>query len=171
MKNDSWKGTPQPPRGMQAGFQKADKQKRAVIWRLTKYVLADYKLAIGVVLVCVVVSSVTSLFSTLFTRTLIDDYVLPLTQVQNPEYGALAQALLRLGVVLLLGVGCSYAYNRLMINVSQGTMLRLRKRLFERMERLPVSYFDQHAHGELMSVYSHRLVEVYAPKAVRSVLT
>ena len=140
---------------MQAGFQKADKQKRAVIWRLTKYVLADYKLAIGVVLVCVVVSSVTSLFSTLFTRTLIDDYVLPLTQVQNPEYGALAQALLRLGVVLLLGVGCSYAYNRLMINVSQGTMLRLRKRLFERMERLPVSYFDQHAHGELMSVYTN----------------
>lgn len=142
-------------RGMQAGFQKADKQKRAVIWRLTKYVLRDYKFSIGAVLLCIVVASVTSLFSTLFTQTLIDDYVIPLTQADNPEYASLAQALFRLGLVLLLGVVCSYTYNRLMINISQGTMLRLRKRLFERMERLPISYFDQHSHGEMMSVYTN----------------
>ena len=67
----------------------------------------------------------------------------------------MAQALFRLGLILLLGVVASYAYNRLMINVSQGTMLRLRKQIFERMEKLPLNYFDTHPHGELMSVYTN----------------
>ena len=120
-----------------------------------KYVLSDYKFAIITVLVCIAITSVTTLASTLFTRTLIDDYIVPLTQAANPEYTSLYEALTKLGIILLVGVVCSYAYNRLMINVSQGTMLRLRQRIFERMERLPVSYFDQHAHGETMSVYTN----------------
>ena len=120
-----------------------------------KYVLSDYKFAIITVLVCIAITSVTALTSTLFTRTLIDDYIVPLTQAANPEYTSLYEALTKLGIILLVGVVCSYAYNRLMINVSQGTMLRLRQRIFERMERLPVSYFDQHAHGETMSVYTN----------------
>jgi ATP-binding cassette subfamily B protein len=132
-----------------------DRQKRAVIWRLTKYVLQDYKFSILTVLVCIAITSVTTLASTLFTRTLIDDYIVPLTQMASPEYHSLSQALFKLGIILLVGVACSYLYNRLMINVSQGTMLRLRKRIFERMERLPISYFDQHSHGEMMSVYTN----------------
>jgi len=147
-------GGPRGPQG-QAGFQKASKQQKAVIWRLTKYVLQDYKFSILTVLVCIAVTSVTTLASTLFTRTLIDDHIVPLTQMTAPTYGALAQALFKLGGVLLVGVICSYTYNRLMINVSQGTMLRLRQRIFERMELLPVSYFDQHSHGEMMSVYTN----------------
>ena len=123
--------------------------------RLFGFVLKNYKFSILTVLVCIVVSSITSLFSTLFTRTLIDDYITPLTQAANPEYASLAQALFRLGLILLLGVVASYAYNRLMINVSQGTMLRLRKQIFERMEKLPLNYFDTHSHGELMSVYTN----------------
>jgi len=145
------------PRGQhgQAGFQKASKEQRAVIWRLTKYVLGNYKYSIVTVLACIAITSVTTLASTLFTRTLIDDYITPLTQTANPEYSSLWQTLLKLGGILLVGVICSYLYNRLMINVSQGTMLRLRKLIFERMERLPISYFDQHAHGETMSVYTN----------------
>ena len=139
----------------QGGIQKIDAQQRAVIWRLAKYVLSDYKFSIVTVLVCIAITSVTTLASTLFTRTLIDDYIVPLTQMANPEYTALWQTLIKLGLILLLGVICSYAYNRLMINVSQGTMLRLRQRIFERMERLPISYFDQHSHGETMSVYTN----------------
>ena len=137
------------------GIQKVDRQKRAVIWRITRFVLSDYKFSILTVLVCIAITSVTTLTSTLFTRTLIDDYIVPLTQVSNPEYQSLAQALLKLGLILLLGVICSYLYNRLMINVSQGTQLKLRKQLFKRMEQLPVSYFDQHSHGEMMSVYTN----------------
>ena len=142
------------PRG-QAGFQKVSKRQRQVMLRLFGFVLKNCKFSILTVLVCIVVSSITSLFSTLFTRTLIDDYITPLTQATNPEYASLAQALFRLGLILLLGVIASYAYNRLMINVSQGTMLRLRKQIFERMEKLPLSYFDTHPHGELMSVYTN----------------
>ena len=145
------------PRGShaQAGFQRVDKNTRNIIWRMARMVLKDYKFSIGVVLVCIVITSITTLTSTLFTRTLIDDYIVPLTQTDNPEYHSLAQVLFKLGLILLLGVVCSYLYNRLMINVSQGTQLKLRKQLFERMERLPISYFDQRQHGDIMSVYTN----------------
>ena len=123
--------------------------------RLFRLVMKHYKWMVFTVLVCIAISSVTSLASTLFTRTLIDDYVVPLTQVSNPEYSSLLQALFKLGLILLLGVICSYTYNRLMIYVSQGTQLRLRKQLFERMERLPLSYFDSRSHGEMMSTYTN----------------
>ena len=147
----------------QAGFQKIDKQQRSTLIRLFRLVMKHYKWMVFTVLVCIAISSVTSLASTLFTRTLIDDYVVPLV-ASSQEAGAalgdsayypLLQALLKLGLVLLLGVVCSYSYNRLMIYVSQGTQLRLRKQLFERMERLPLSYFDSHSHGEMMSTYTN----------------
>ena len=141
--------------GQNAGFQRATRQQKQVMKRLFAFVFRHYKFSILTVLVCIVVSSITSLMSTLFTRTLIDDYIVPLTQVANPEYASLMQALFRLALILLLGVIASYSYNRLMINVSQGTMTRLRKAIFERMEQLPISYFDQHSHGELMSVYTN----------------
>ena len=107
------------------------------------------------VLACVLISSLTSLVSSLFTKTLIDDYIVPLTQVDNPEYHSLAQTLFILGLILFFGTICSYTYNRLMIHVSQGTMLRLRKTIFEKMQHLPVSYFDQRSHGDIMSVYTN----------------
>ena len=154
MRQPSFDRGPRGPKG-QAGFQKATKEQRAVIWRLTKYVLSDYKFSILTVLMCIAITSVTTLASTLFTRTLIDDYIVPLTEAAHPEYSSLAEVLIKLGVILFVGVVCSYLYNRLMINVSQGTMLRLRQRIFERMERLPVSYFDQHSHGDMMSVYTN----------------
>ena len=144
------------PRGhVQAGFQKVDKQKRQILWRLTKYVLQNYKFSCLAVMACIAISSVTTLVSTLFTRTLIDDYIVPLTQVDNPEYASLAQAMIKLGLVLFFGVVCSFTYNRLMINVSQGTLLRLRKSLFEHMEKLPISYFDSRTHGDVMSTYTN----------------
>ena len=142
------------PRGA-AGFQKVEGRKKEVLWRLIKYVVKNYKFSYIAVMVCILISSVTTLVSTLFTRTLIDDYIVPLTQADNPEYSSLAQALFRLGLVLLFGVICSYTYNRLMINVSQGTLLRLRKNMFEHMQRLPISYFDTHSHGNVMSTYTN----------------
>ena len=155
MRQPSFSRTPGGPQGHNAGFQKVSKQQKQVLIRLFAFVMKHYRLSIVTVLACIVVSSITSLFSTLFTRTLIDDYITPLTQMANPQYASLLQTLFRLGLILLLGVVASYAYNRLMINVSQGTMLRLRKQIFERMEKLPISYFDTHSHGELMSVYTN----------------
>ena len=132
-----------------------DASKKSTLLRLFRLVMKHYRWMVLTVFVCIAVSSATSLVSTLFTRTLIDDYIVPLTQADNPEYSSLLQALFKLGLILLLGVICSYTYNRLMIYVSQGTQLRLRKRLFEHMERLPLSYFDSHSHGEMMSTYTN----------------
>ena len=147
-------GGPKAPRA-QAGFQKVDKQQRATLARMFAFVFKHYSWAIAIVLICVFISSITSLVSSLFTKTLIDDYIVPLTQVENPEYQSLAQALFKLGLILFFGTICSYTYNRLMIHVSQGTMLRLRKTIFEKMQHLPVSYFDQRSHGDIMSIYTN----------------
>lgn len=147
-------GGPRAPRA-QAGFQKVDKQQRAILLRMFSFVMQHYRWAIVVVLACVFISSITSLISSLFTKTLIDDYIVPLTQVDNPEYQSLAQTLFKLGLILFFGTVCSYTYNRLMIHISQGTMLRLRKTIFEKMQHLPISYFDQRSHGDIMSVYTN----------------
>ncbi len=151
--------------------------KKATLGRLTKYVLKNYKFSCLTVMICIVITSVATLSSTLFTRTLIDDYIVPLTQVDNPQYDALAQALLRLGVVLLVGVVASYSYNRIMIKVSQGTMLRLRKDMFSHMEQLPISYFDTHSHGSIMSTYTNdvdtlrQVISQSLPQAFNSLIT
>lgn len=147
-------GGPRGPRA-QGGLQRPTKEQWSTLLRLLRYVLTNYKGFILLSLACIVVTSLTSLASTLFTRTLIDDYIIPLTQATNPEYASLAQALFRLGLVLALGVVCSYAYNRLMITVSQGTQLRLRRELFTHMQTLPLNYFDTHSHGDTMSVYTN----------------
>lgn len=147
-------GGPRGPRA-QAGFQKASKEQRATLLRLFTFVMKHYRWAIVVVLACVFISSITSLISSLFTKTLIDDYIVPLTQVDNPQYQSLAQTLFKLALILFFGTVCSYTYNRLMIYVSQGTMLRLRKAIFEKMEHLPINYFDQRPHGDIMSVYTN----------------
>ncbi len=131
------------------------KTKKEVLLRLTKFVLKNYKISWGVVAICIIISSITSIISTLFIKSLIDDYVIPLTQVDNPEYASLAQTLFKLALILFIGVVCNYTHNLIMIFVSNGTLLKLRKDLFTSMEKLPISYFDKHSHGELMSVYTN----------------
>ncbi len=123
--------------------------------RLIKMVFSNYKWSLLVVAICILVTTATTLTSTLFTRTLIDDYIVPLSAADNPDFGPLSMTLLKLAAVLLVGVGCSYLNSRLMINVSQGMLLKLRERLFEHMESLPIKFFDQNSHGDLMSVYTN----------------
>ena len=145
-----------PPRDRSGRFgAKMTKDGWKTMRRLFGYVLKYYKWSLLVVMLCIIVTSATTLTSTLFTRTLIDDYITPLAETQSNDYGPLARALFTLGGVLLAGVLCSYLNNRLMINVGQGTLLRLRKSLFEHMEQLPIRYFDQHPHGDIMSVYTN----------------
>ena len=144
-----------PRGGRNMGIAKMPKGGIRLIARLLRYVAKNYKWSLGAVLVCIVVTSAATLTSTLFTKTLIDDYILPLTQVSNPDFHPLATALLKLAAVLIVGAACSYLHSRLMINVSQGTLKRLRFDLFSRMQQLPIKYFDTHAHGDIMSVYTN----------------
>lgn len=146
---------PAGDRGPRTGASLKDLKKDSTVWRLFKYVFRHYKVNIGIVLVCIVVSSLASLASSLFTRTLIDDYITPLTGALSPDYGPLAVALLKLAGVLLAGIVAGYAQSLIMIHVGQGTLLSLRKDLFSHMEKLPLRYFDSHSHGDIMSVYTN----------------
>ena len=147
------------------------------IRRLVKYVLKNYRFSLAGVMVCIVVTSFTTLASTLFTRSLIDDYILPLTKQAQPDFSPLAQALMTLGAVLLVGAICSYLHSRLMINVSQGTMKRLRNDLFSHMEKLPIKYFDSNAHGDIMSIYTNdvdtlrQMISQSLPNVFSSIIT
>ncbi|MBQ7690674.1 MAG: ABC transporter ATP-binding protein [Muribaculaceae bacterium] len=151
--------------------------RRDVLLRLTRRVVRNHKASLLTVAVCIVVTAITTLASTLFTRTLIDDYIMPLTGQAVPDYGPLAHALTLLALVLLAGAACSYLQSRLMVNVTQGTMLRLRREMFAHMERLPISYFDTHAHGEVMSAYTNdvdtlrQMISQSLPQALNSLIT
>lgn len=129
--------------------------KDSTVWRLFGFIFKNYKVRFGVVLVCIVISALTTLASSLFTRTLFDDYIAPMLSQATPDFSPLALALVKLAAVLLLGVAASYSYNLIMIFVGQGTMLKLRQGLFSHMEDLPLSYFDSHSHGDIMSVYTN----------------
>ncbi len=138
-----------------AGRQPGQKVSFDVLKRLAAYVLQNYKIHCLVVLVCIVVTSVTTLCATLFMKSLIDDYITPMLLAAVPDYGPLANALTRLVAALSVGILCSYGNTRIMAVVSQGTMKRLRTRLFSNMESLPIRYFDTHPHGDIMSVYTN----------------
>ena len=129
--------------------------KDSTVWRLFGFIFKHYKFRFGIVLVCIVISALTTLASSLFTRTLIDDYITPMVGQASPDFSPLAIALVKLGAVLLVGVVASYSYNLIMIFVGQGTMLKLRQSLFSHMEDLPLSYFDSRSHGDVMSVYTN----------------
>ena len=145
---------PGPGRGNNFGA-KMTKESWKTVKRVFAYVFKSYKWSFLVVLACILVTSITTLASTLFTKSLIDDYVTPMVATHSSDYAPLARALIKLAAVLIVGILCSYLNNRLMINVGQGTLLRLRKDLFAHMEQLPIKYFDQHPHGDIMSVYTN----------------
>jgi ATP-binding cassette subfamily B protein len=129
--------------------------KGSSVWRLFRYIFRNYKIRFGIVLLCIILSSLATLASSLFNKTLIDKYIVPMLSAEIPDYSPLAVALVKLGAILLAGTIASYASNLIMVFVSQGTMLGLRKGLFSHMESLPLSYFDSHSHGDIMSVYTN----------------
>ena len=123
--------------------------------RLVRYMLHNYAAAFSVVVACILLAAIATLRGTVFIQSLVDDYILPMLSVENPDFAPLAAALTKLAALYAVGIVAAYAYNRIMVSVSQGTMKRLRIQLFTRMEALPISYFDTHAHGDIMSVYTN----------------
>ncbi len=126
-----------------------------VLRRLLAYMVKSYKFSFLMVVVCIIISACATMQGMLFVQALVDDYILPLLQAQEPDFGPLAAALVKIVGIYILGVAASYSYNRIMVNVSQGTMKKFRDDLFANMESLPIRYFDTHAHGDIMSVYTN----------------
>ena len=114
---------------------------------------------------------------TMFTKNLIDDYITPFLLTDSPDFGPLAQAIGRVAVFYAVGVVATYLYNRIMVNVTQGTLRNLRNELFEHMETLPIKYFDTHAHGDIMSVYTNdidtlrQMISQSIPQIINSGIT
>lgn len=145
--------------------------------RILAMIVENYKATTVVVLLCIFGSTLITVKGTLFMQTLIDDYIIPLTGAADPDFGPLAAALVRLACMYLIGVGLAFAYNRIMVNVSQGTLKKLRIKLFTHMESLPIKYFDTHAHGDIMSVYTNdvdtlrQLISQSLPQIIQSIIS
>ncbi len=148
-----------------------------IMKRLIQYTLSTYKFHFVFAVIGILVSSLMTLRATWFLKDLIDVYIIPLTQSSTPDFAPLGKALFSLTITMVIGVICSYAYNRIMINISQGTMKKLRIDLFTHMESLPIKYFDTHAHGDIMSVYTNdvdtlrQLIGQSIPQIVNSLIT
>lgn len=123
--------------------------------RLMKFVLKDYWAPAAVVLVCIVITVLASVQGTMFTRTLIDDYIMPLIGQENPDFSGLANAIFRVAGFYALGVVAAYVQARLMAVITQGMLRNFRDTMFVHMESLPIRYFDQHPHGDIMSLYTN----------------
>ena len=126
-----------------------------ILKRVLSMVFEKYWLHIIVVLICVFVNTFASIQGTLFTRTLIDDYIAPMLNQTSPDFAPLLSAIIRIAIIYLLGVSASFIQQKLMIYVGQGSLLNIRKKIFASMEKLPIKYFDTHAHGDIMSIYTN----------------
>ena len=163
------------PRGPKNGGKSADPKKS--LGKVLRYVMEKYKAACVIVVIGIIISALGILTMTLFMQTLIDQYIMPLMGQADPDFTPLANRLIKLGVVLAAGIISTYAYNRIMVTVSQGTMKRLRVQLFSHMESLPIKDFDTHAHGDIMSVYTNdvdtlrQLISQSIPQTINSVIS
>ena len=136
-------------------MKKTKIKKSKTIKRLLKYVVKDYKLQLVVVLISIIISALVGVIGVQFIKYLIDDFITPLLGNANPDYTALLNVILIMGAIYLLGIICTYLYNRLMINISQGVLNDIRKEMFNHMQKLPIRYFDSRTHGEIMSTYTN----------------
>lgn len=149
--------------------------------RVFAYLFKNYKFHLILVVICIIITAISTLVGTLFMKSLVDDYITPLVDAKaaglEPDWGPLAGAILKLIGVYVLGIASSYAYNRIMVNVSQGSLRNLRNDLFSHMETLPIKYFDTHAHGDIMSIYTNdidtlrQLIGQSIPQLINSVIT
>ncbi len=127
--------------------------KKSVLIRLLKYITVNFKVPLIIIVIAIVVSSICHVFGQLFIETLIDDYITPLINVENPVLIPLFKAIGFMGFVYLIGVLCTFLYSRLVVKVAQGSLKLIRNEMFEHMSTLPIKYFDDNNHGDIMSYY------------------
>lgn len=145
--------------------------------RLMGFIFKKYLPACIIVVICIFVSVLANVQGTMFTKNLIDDYIVPLLKTGSPDYGPLLAAMGRVAVFYGIGVISTFAYSKIMIYVSQGTIKNLRVELFSHMQDLPIRYFDSHAHGDIMSIYTNdidtlrQLISQSLPQILNSAIT
>ena len=164
---------PRGPRGPKPKIKNPGK----LFARLMGFIFKKYLPACIIVVICIFVSVLANVQGTMFTKNLIDDYIVPLLKTGNPDYGPLLAAIGRVTVFYGIGVISTFAYSKIMIYVSQGTIKNLRVELFSHMQDLPIRYFDSHAHGDIMSIYTNdidtlrQLISQSLPQILNSAIT
>ncbi|PXV89043.1 ATP-binding cassette subfamily B protein [Lachnotalea glycerini] len=165
--------------GMNRNLRPVKKSKNAgkTLKRLIVYILKQYKLQFMLVAACIIISSLAGVVGTLFLKNLIDDYILPLLGQSDPNFIPLLRAIMMMAVIYYIGVICTYLYSRIMIQISQGTLKKIRDDLFSHMESLAIPFFDQNAHGDLMSLYTNdtdtlrQMISQSLPQLLNSIVT
>ena len=164
---------PRGPRGPKPKIKNPGK----LFARLMGFIFKKYLPACIIVVICIFVSVLANVQGTMFTKNLIDDYIVPLLKTGTPDYGPLLAAMGRVAIFYGIGVISTFAYSKIMIYVSQGTIKNLRVELFSHMQDLPIRYFDSHAHGDIMSIYTNdidtlrQLISQSLPQILNSVIT
>jgi ATP-binding cassette subfamily B protein len=149
----------------------------ALMKRLFQYIMKNYRIQLILVVICIFISVLANVQGTMFTKTLIDEYILPLLNAAEPDFAPLGFAIARVACFYAIGVIATYTYNKIMIFVSQGTLRDLRNDMFAKMETLPVKYFDTHPHGDIMSIYTNdidtlrQMISQSIPQLLSSVIT
>ena len=167
---------PMGPRGARGPKPKLENPGK-LFKRIIGFVLKDYAPHVIIVVICIFVGVLANVQGTLFMQTLIDRYIVPLLGTPNPDFSGLAHAIARVACFYAIGAFSSYLYNRIMINVSQGTMRNIRNAMFGNMETLPIKYFDTHAHGDIMSCYTNdidtlrQMISQSLPQCLNSAIT
>ena len=157
--------------------QKKKAGSMAVLNRVIRYMLHHYKYLFILVVVCILISAIATVIGATFPQTLVDDYIEPMLTTGIKDFDGLFQQIVRLICIMAIGILAAYAYTRIMVNVSQGTMRNLRDDLFHSMESLPIKYFDTHAHGDIMSVYTNdvdtlrQLLSQSVPQIINTAIT
>ena len=145
--------------------------------RLLKYMIKVNKLSMLFVVICIFISAFAQMQGMVFIQSLVDDYITPMLTSGSNDFSGLAEALIKVGVLYGVGIVSSFIYSRIMVNVTQGTMTRMRTDLFSNMEKLPIKYFDTHQHGDIMSVYTNdidtmrQLISQSIPQIFNSLIT
>ncbi|OAA90101.1 putative ABC transporter ATP-binding protein [Clostridium coskatii] len=163
--------------GRHRGYVKPSKNSLKTLKRLLAYVIKEYKFLFLIVLVGITVSSLANVIGTLFLRNLIDDYITPLLQKSNPNFGPLLKMITTMAAIYYVGVVSTYVYSRVMIIISQGSLKRIRDDIFSHMESLSISFFDTHSHGNLMSLYTNdtdtlrQMISQSIPQILAAIIT
>ncbi len=153
------------------------KVRKGTVKRLLKYVTKNYKKLFIIVLICIIISSIANSAGSLFLQKLIDDYIIPLLGVENPVFTGLIKMLGIMAIVYIVGIVGTYLYNRIMVTISQGVLKKIRDEMFDKMEKLPIKYFDTHTHGDIMSHYTNdtdtlrEMISQSLPMMISSVMT
>lgn len=161
------------PRGMKSQVKNPGK----LLARLLNYVFRDYKIHCIFVFIFIFLGVIANVQGTMFTKNLIDDYITPFLLTDSPDFSPLAHAIGRVAVFYAIGIASTYAYNRIMVTVTQGTLRNMRNELFAHMQKLPIKYFDTHAHGDIMSVYTNdidtlrQMISQSIPQIINSAFT